>query len=133
MKNEERRIKNEQCVSLFSSRAASMGVLRVSIIDSHTAGEPTRVVTAGGPSLGAGSMAERLERFRRAHDRYRCAVVNEPRGSDVLVGALLCEPSDPSCAAGVIFFNNVGYIGMRGHGTIGAAVKLAHLGPIPPG
>lgn len=108
-------------------------VHRVSIIDSHTGGEPTRVVTAGAPGLGAGSMAERLERFRRDHDEFRSAVVNEPRGSDVIVGALLCEPVDPACAAGVIFFNNVGYLGMCGHGTIGLMVTLAHMGRIGPG
>ena len=72
-------------------------------------------------------------RFREQHDRFRSAVVNEPRGSDVLVGALLCEPADPACAAGVIFFNNVGYLGMCGHGTIGLVVTLAHLGRIAPG
>ncbi len=106
---------------------------RVSVIDSHTAGEPTRVVIAGGPDLGGGAMAERLARFRDHHDNFRSAVVNEPRGSDVLVGALLCEPLDPSSAAGVIFFNNVGYLGMCGHGTIGLLVTLAHLGRITTG
>jgi proline racemase len=107
--------------------------LRIAVVDSHTAGEPTRVVLAGGPDLGAGPVAERLGRFRQEHDRFRSAVVNEPRGSDVLVGALLCPPSDPSCAAGVIFFNNVGYLGMCGHGTIGVVATLAHLGRIGPG
>src|SRR5581483_12193136 len=92
---------------------------RIQVIDSHTAGEPTRVVVAGGPDLGGGSLAERRTRFRADFDEFRSAVVNEPRGSDVLVGALLCEPTDRACAAGVIFFNNVGYLGMCGHGTIG--------------
>jgi 4-hydroxyproline epimerase len=105
----------------------------IEVIDSHTGGEPTRIVIAGGPELGAGSMAERLASFRDRHDRFRAAVVNEPRGSDVLVGALLCEPVDPACAAGIIFFNNVGYLGMCGHGTIGLMVTLAHLGRIGPG
>ena len=105
----------------------------VRVVDSHTAGEPTRVVVEGGPDLGAGSLAERRERFRAAHDRYRSGIVNEPRGSEVIVGALLCEPVDKTCAAGVIFFNNVGVIGMCGHGTIGLAVTLAHLGRIGPG
>jgi 4-hydroxyproline epimerase len=73
-------------------------------------------------------MSERLARFRDHFDHIRSAVVNEPRGNDAIVGALLCEPSDPSCDAGVIFFNNVGYLGMCGHGTIGLAVTLAHLG-----
>src|SRR5262245_59142110 len=106
---------------------------RLQVIDSHTAGEPTRVIVAGGPDLGGGPLAERRERFRREFDRYRSAVVNEPRGSDVIVGALLVEPEDRTCAAGVIFFNNVGYIGMCGHGTIGLAVTLAHMGRIGPG
>jgi 4-hydroxyproline epimerase len=105
----------------------------IRIVDSHTAGEPTRVVVTGGPDLASGSLAERRERFRNEFDRYRSAVVNEPRGSDVIVGALLCEPVDKTCTAGVIFFNNVGYIGMCGHGTIGLAVTLAHLGRIAPG
>lgn len=106
---------------------------RISIIDSHTGGEPTRVVAAGGPDLGAGSVAARLNVFRERFDHYRSAIVNEPRGSGVLVGALLCEPADKSCAAGVIFFNNVGYLGMCGHGTIGLMVTLAYLGRIGPG
>ena len=106
---------------------------RVTVIDSHTAGEPTRVVVSGGPDLGHGDLASRRERFRREHDEFRSAVINEPRGSDVLVGALLCEPTDARCVAGVIFFNNVGTIGMCGHGAIGVAVTLAHLGRVGPG
>jgi 4-hydroxyproline epimerase len=105
----------------------------VRVIDSHTGGEPTRVVVTGGPDLGRGPLAERLERFARDHDAFRAAVVNEPRGSDVVVGALLCEAADPSCAAGVIFFNNVGVLGMCGHGTIGLVATLAHLGRLRPG
>jgi 4-hydroxyproline epimerase len=108
-------------------------VTRIQVIDSHTGGEPTRVVVSGGPDVGNGSMAGRLARFRSEHDRFRRAVVNEPRGSDVMVGALLCEPVDSSAAAGVIFFNNVGYLGMCGHGTIGLVATLAYLGRIAPG
>ena len=108
-------------------------VSRIQVIDSHTAGEPTRVVIAGGPDLGSGSLAERRPIFQQRFDDFRSAVINEPRGSDVLVGALLCEPVDPTCAAGVIFFNNVGVLNMCGHGTIGLAVTLAHLGRIGPG
>jgi 4-hydroxyproline epimerase len=108
-------------------------VQRIQVIDSHTAGEPTRMVLSGGPHLGSGPLAERLECLRSQHDTFRCAVVNEPRGSDVLVGALLCEPFDPTCDIGVIFFNNVGYLGMCGHGTIGIVVSLAYLGKIAPG
>ena len=106
---------------------------RITIIDSHTGGEPTRIVVAGGPDLGRGPLAERREKFQRDFDRFRSAVVNEPRGSDVVVGALLVEPEDRSCVCGVIFFNNVGYLGMCGHGTIGLVVTLAHMGRIKPG
>ncbi|VVN02758.1 4-hydroxyproline 2-epimerase [Pseudomonas fluorescens] len=106
---------------------------RITVIDSHTGGEPTRLVTAGFPDLGTGSMAERLQRLAEHHDQWRTACVLEPRGSDVLVGALLCEPVDPAACAGVIFFNNSGYLGMCGHGTIGLVASLAHLGKIGPG
>ena len=106
---------------------------QVQVIDSHTGGEPTRVVISGFPDLGSGSMAERMEVFRQEFDHYRSAIVNEPRGNDAIVGALLCEPVDPACAAGVIYFNNVGYLGMCGHGTIGLIVTLAYLGRLKPG
>jgi 4-hydroxyproline epimerase len=106
---------------------------KLHIVDSHTGGEPTRLVIDGGPDLGNGSMAERLTRMREHFDRFRSAVVNEPRGSEAMVGALLCEPVDAASAAGVIFFNNVGYLGMCGHGTIGLIVSLAYLGRIQPG
>ncbi|MBB4866945.1 4-hydroxyproline epimerase [Pseudomonas nitritireducens] len=106
---------------------------RIQVLDSHTGGEPTRLVLDGFPDLGKGSMAERRALLASEHDSWRAASVLEPRGSDVLVGALLCEPVDPSACAGVIFFNNTGYLGMCGHGTIGLVVSLAHLGRIGPG
>ena len=105
-------------------------VVRTQVIDSHTGGEPTRVVVSGGPDLGSGSLVERKAIFRARFDEFRSAVCNEPRGSDAMVGALLVEPTDPSCVAGVIFFNNVGYLGMCGHGTIGVLVTLMHLGRV---
>jgi 4-hydroxyproline epimerase len=106
---------------------------RITVIDSHTGGEPTRIVIDGGPDLGRGPISTRRERFQREFDRFRSAIVNEPRGSEVVVGALLVEPEDKSCVCGVIFFNNVGYLGMCGHGTIGLMVTLAHIGRIKPG
>ncbi len=105
----------------------------IDFIDSHTGGEPTRVITAGFPDLGSGSMAERMQRLRTQHDRWRRAVVLEPRGSDTVVGALLLEPEDPRACAGVIYFNNIGYLGMCGHGTIGVVRTLNYLGRITPG
>ena len=106
---------------------------RIHVIDSHTGGEPTRLVIDGFPDLGTGTMAERRALLAERHDAWRAATVLEPRGSDVVVGALLCAPQDPANAAGVIFFNNSGYLGMCGHGTIGLIASLAYLGRITPG
>ncbi len=105
----------------------------IKVIDSHTGGEPTRLILEGGPALGDGPLADRVKVFQAQHDQFRTAVACEPRGSDVIVGALLVEPHDRSCQFGVIFFNNVGYLGMCGHGVIGVVVSLAHLGKIKPG
>lgn len=101
---------------------------RIRVVDSHTAGEPTRVVIESEIDLGTGPLRERIARFRDQHDVYRRAIVLEPRGSEVLVGALLCEPHDPECDFGVLFFNNVGYLGMCGHGMVGVVETLQHLG-----
>src|ERR1051325_2766347 len=103
---------------------------RVKVIDSHTGGEPTRVVISGGPDLGNDALSNRVERFRDEYDDFRSAVVNEPRGSDAVVGALLCPPVDNTCVTGVIYFNSVAYLGMCGHGTIGVVATLAHLNRI---
>ena len=110
-----------------------MNLGRIKVIDSHTGGEPTRVVISGGPDLGHDALSNRVERFRNQHDGFRCAVVNEPRGSDAVVGALLCPPLDDSCVTGVIFFNSVSYLGMCGHGTIGIVATLAHMNRIDVG
>lgn len=103
------------------------------IIDSHTAGEPTRVVISGGPDLGGGSLADQAKRLQTEHDWLRSAVCNEPRGHEAMVGALLCEPHEADCVCGVIFFNNVSTLNMCIHGTIGLTVTLAHMGKIGPG
>jgi len=104
--------------------------MNVHILDSHTEGEPTRLVIGGIPDLGEGPIADRCARFAHEYDRFRSFVVQEPRGADHVVGALLLEPFEPDCAAGVVFFNNAGVLGMCGHGTIGLVVSLAHLGQI---
>lgn len=108
-------------------------ISKITILDSHTAGEPTRCVVAGGPDLGEGTLDERFERLRTRHDSLRRAILCEPRGSDVVVGAWILPADAPGCAAAVIFFNNAGYLGMCGHGTIGVAVTLAHMRRILPG
>jgi 4-hydroxyproline epimerase len=109
------------------------GLQRIRVIDSHTGGEPTRIIVSGGPTPPAAPMSERLEWFRRNYDCLRKALVNEPRGSEVVVGGVLFEPQDPSCDGAVIYFNNVGYLGMCVHGTIGLMVTLRYLGKIQPG
>lgn len=111
----------------------SPAMKKIHIIDSHTGGEPTRLIVDGGPDLGDGPLHERVRIFKEQYDHIRSAVVCEPRGSDVLVGALLCKPFNPECSVGVIFFNNVGYLGMCGHGTIGLVATLAHQGMLSAG
>lgn len=103
------------------------------VIDSHTAGEPTRVIVENGPQWSAYKIEERLNEARNHFDGFRRALVNEPRGSEVMVGAHLVPPTDSSCTAGVIFFNNVGYLGMCGHGMIGVVETLRHLGRLGTG
>ena len=106
---------------------------RIPFLDSHTGGEPTRLITSLPFDLGTGSVADKLSTLKKNHDDLRRTVLLEPRGSDVLVGAYLVEPADPTCQFGVIYFNNVGYLGMCGHGTIGLIASLAYLGKVKPG
>lgn len=113
--------------------SSAQPISKITVLDSHTAGEPTRCVVAGGPDLGEGTLAQRFERLRTQHDSLRRAILCEPRGSDVVVGAWILPADEPGCAAAVIFFNNAGYLGMCGHGAIGVAVTLAHMRRIVPG
>jgi len=123
----------EKNAELYTIIVLMTPIFSAQVIDSHTAGEPTRVVIDGGPELGRGPLTERLACFRERYDFFRSGVVKEPRGSDVVVGAILLEPFDPTCEAAVIYFNNVGYLGMCGHGTIGLVRTLEHMGRIGPG
>lgn len=106
---------------------------KISVIDSHTEGEPTRVVIAGSPLSESLSATAALLELQAKHDGFRSAVVNEPRGFDAMVGALLLEPTRADTIGGVVYFNNVGYLGMCVHGTIGLAQTLHHLGRLKPG
>ena len=90
-------------------------------------------MVSGGPDLGDGPLSGRLLRLRELHDEFRRGLILEPRGSGVVVGALLVPPENPNSSVGVIFFNNSGYLGMCGHGTIGVVTTLAHLGQLRPG
>lgn len=106
---------------------------KIKVIDSHTGGEPTRVVLPGQVPLTGETMTERLECFKAQFDHLRRGIILEPRGSDVWVGAILTDPISPGTKAGVIFFNNEGCLGMCGHGTIGVVETLKYLGQIDPG
>ena len=106
---------------------------QIHVIDSHTGGEPTRLVMTGFPQLPGQTLVEKRDALRDQHDQWRRACLLEPRGNDVLVGALYCEPVSPDATCGVIFFNNAGYLGMCGHGTIGLVNSLHYLGHIAPG
>ncbi|MCS5584213.1 MAG: proline racemase family protein, partial [Pseudomonadales bacterium] len=102
----------------------------IRVIDSHTGGEPTRIVIAGGPDLGGGSVAEQMQVLNEQHDALRRSLVTEPRGCEAMVGGLLVPSPDTTCAQGIIFFNNVGTLGMCVHGTMGLAVTLGYLDQI---
>ena len=105
----------------------------ITVVDSHTEGEPTRVVVGGWPHPPGASMAERRDAMRRTQDGLRAGVVREPRGHDAIVGALLTPPVSAGATAGVVFFNDVGYLGMCGHGLIGVVRTLEFLGDIGAG
>jgi 4-hydroxyproline epimerase len=110
---------------------------RLRVIDSHTIGEPTRVVIdeslVAGLDLGLGSVRERRDRFRDRYDHVRSALVGDPRGTNAMVGVILVPPADPSCRFGAFYVNRVGYLDMCGHATIGLAVTLGSQGIIEPG
>lgn len=100
----------------------------IEIVDSHTEGEPTRVVLDGWPACAGDTMEAKRESMSKEHDHLRRAVVCEPRGHNAVVGAVLTPPVSEQAVAGVIFFNNSGYLGMCGHGLIGVVKTLEHLG-----
>lgn len=105
----------------------------IEVVDSHTEGEPTRVVISGWPTPAGHTVAERRDTMRSTQDHLRRAVVLEPRGHEAIVGALLVPADRPEAVTGVVFFNDIGYLGMCGHGLIGVVRTLSHLGRITPG
>lgn len=110
---------------------------RLRVVDSHTIGEPTRLVIDDSfverLELGGGTVADRRGVFRERYDHVRRALVGDPRGAEAMVGVIMLPPSEPGCRAGAIYFNRVGYLDMCGHATIGLAVTLGRLGRIAPG
>src|ERR1044071_8902647 len=125
----------DAAVAPRAARASASGEIpsAIRVVDSHTEGEPTRVVIDGWPQPAGATMAERRDDLRARHDHLRRAVVCEPRGHDAIVGALLTPPVTPGAAAGIIFFNNGTYLGMCGHGLIGVVRTLQYLGRLKPG
>ncbi len=107
--------------------------LVIRVVDSHTEGEPTRVIVDGWPEVEGRTMEERREYMRQQHDHLRRAVVCEPRGHSAIVGALLTPPVNAGSLCGIVFFNNGTYLGMCGHGLIGVVRTLEHLGRLRPG
>ena len=109
------------------------GTLTISVVDSHTGGEPTRVVIDGFPALHGATLLERSAELGGRHRRLATVIVDEPRGNEPMVGALLTPPVDETCVAGVVFFDRALVLGMCGHGTIGLIETLHRLGRIGPG
>jgi 4-hydroxyproline epimerase len=109
------------------------GIQRIEVVDSHTGGEPTRVVMRGVPELGTGPLEERRLALDRDHGHWRDAVVREPRGHDAMVGAALLPATSPGAICAVLFFNTVGTLRMCGHGLIGVVETLRVLGRLGPG
>lgn len=103
----------------------------VQAIDSHTEGEPTRILTGGLPAVQGRTMADKREQLRLHHDHLRRALVHEPRGHDAIVLAYLLPPCDPLAQLGVVFANDVGYLGTCGHGSIGVAMVAVGTGMVP--
>ena len=103
-------------------------VQSIRVVDTHTGGEPTRVVSDFPFELPGTTLAEKCQAFGSQFDAYRKAIICEPRGSDVMVGALLTPPEHDGSIGGVIFFNNAGPLLMCGHGMMGFVVTLGHLG-----
>ncbi|MGE4602154.1 MAG: proline racemase family protein [Planctomycetota bacterium] len=110
-----------------------MAAANIRYIDTHTAGEPTRIIIDGFPHLEGESISDCRDVLTRDHDALRAGIVREPRGHEAMVAALLLDSSIEECDAGVIFFNNVGTLGMCGHGAIGVVKALHHMGKIEVG
>lgn len=100
------------------------------VIDSHTEGEPTRVVIEGGPDLNSHSLREQAIELSKNHQNFLNATLTEPRGFEAMVGALLRPATDPKCETGVVYYTPAGALNMCGHATIGLVITLAHMGRI---
>ena len=106
-----------------------MGFRRwINTVDTHTEGQPTRIVISGAPPLPGSTMREKLEHFRHHCDGIRTTLLAEPRGHLDMFGAVLTEPVSPGADFGVFYMHNSGYMNMCGHATIGVCTALFELG-----
>ena len=117
----------------MSNSLAGADLPSIHVIDSHTGGEPTRVVVDGFPQLRGETLSDRAVDLAARYRRLATELVDEPRGNEAMVAALLIEPADERCAAGVIFFDRALVLGMCGHGMIGLVETLRWLGRLGPG
>lgn len=99
-------------------------------IDSHTMGEPTRIITSGVPRIPGKTMAEKKEYLEKNLDYIRTAVMNEPRGHNDMFGSILMEPISDEADFGIVFMDGGGYLNMCGHGSIGAASAIVETGMV---
>lgn len=100
----------------------------IQAVDSHTAAEPTRVITGGLPMIRGATMADKRDELKRLHDPIRRSLVLEPRGHDAIILAYLLPPTHDDADLGVVFANDAGYLGMCGHGAIGLATTAVAMG-----
>lgn len=104
---------------------------RFTTLETHTIGEPTRIVLSGFPAPQGNTMLERKEFYEANYDQYRQALMAEPRGHNDMVGALLLDPIDPNADIGVIYMDTNRWINMCGHATIGCATAAVNAGFVP--
>ncbi len=103
----------------------------ITTVDTHTEGEPTRIITGGIPPLRGSTMLDRLDDFRARMDGVRTALLAEPRGHRDMYGCVLTHPTSPEAAYGVFYMDNEDYMTMCGHATVGVSTALVELGMVP--
>lgn len=103
-----------------------------SCLDGHTCGNPVRLVSGGGPILEGQTMLEKRAHFLRAFDWIRTGLMFEPRGHDMMSGAILYPPTRPDCDVAVLFIETSGCLPMCGHGTIGTVTMAIENGLVTP-
>jgi 4-hydroxyproline epimerase len=101
-------------------------------IDGHTCGNPVRLVAAGGPALEGATMTERRQDFLDRYDWIRTGLMFEPRGHDMMSGAILYPATRPDCDIAVLYIETSGCLPMCGHGTIGTVTFAVERGLVQP-